>query len=109
MARAFDVINDERAQAADRQELPREIAPRPHGQLHLEVHGAAPTGLALDREVSAHHRHEALAEHEPEARTAEAPRDGAVGLGERREESLLVFYGDANAGVLNSELQAGTG
>ena len=109
MARALDVIDDERTQAADRQELPREVAPGAHRQLQFEVHGAAPTGLAIDHEGAAHLRHEALGDHEPEARTAEAPRDRTVGLRERREEQLLVRRGDADAGVLDRELQTSEG
>ena len=75
------------------------------GQPDGEEERASLAQFAFDPDAPAHHLHEALADGKPEARAAEAPRHGGVGLGEGLEETLLGGGRDADARVAHGKLQ----
>src|SRR5713101_3919615 len=54
---------------------------------------------AGDADPPAHQIDELLRDRESQSRSAESPRGRSIRLSERREETLLVGFGDADSGV----------
>src|SRR5271166_1632632 len=57
-----------------------------HNSRQPDREGRAPTGLALDRNVPAHHLAEAFTNREPKARATVLPCGGGISLGEFLEQ-----------------------
>ena len=70
-----------------------------------EMEPAAPAGLTFDPDPATHERHHVSADGKPQAGAAVAPRHGPVGLLEGFKNQLLLFNGDAHAGVLDDDMQ----
>ena len=69
--------------------------------------GTAHPGLAVHRQLAAHHLHQALANGQAQPGAAKAPGGGGFGLGKALKNMLLVFRGNANAAVAHREAQRG--
>jgi hypothetical protein len=78
-----------------------------HAQANLEMECAALAGLAFHPDAALHESGEALADGQAQAGAAGFARHGAVGLGERFEDTVLFFGGHAEAGVAHGKVQAG--
>ena len=70
-----------------------------------EPERAADAGLALQPDLAAHQLDEASADHEPEARSPEAPRRRRVGLAEGLEQAALHVRRDPDSGVADLHLE----
>ena len=70
-----------------------------------EVKGTASAEGAFDPDLAVHQGHETASDGEAESGSAEAAGGGAVGLSEGFEDDGLLVGGDADAGVLNLEME----
>src|SRR5262249_14439363 len=69
----------------------------------LEGEPAAKARRALKSQFAPHHPHELGRDRQPEPSAAEAARRRAIGLSKRLEDRLLLFLGNADAGVFDRE------
>ena len=75
------------------------------GQRQLHPEPAALPQRAADTDAPSHQQCQPVADGQPQARAAEAPRGGRIGLLERAEQLRQLRLVDADAGVLHIEAQ----
>ena len=75
------------------------------GQPQAEGEAAAFAQAAAQAQFAAHQGHQTLADGQPQAGAAEAPRDARIGLREALEQARLLLGADADAGVAHLEAQ----
>src|SRR5262245_2735249 len=77
--------------------------PNLHNPRHSDCKGRTTTGLALDRDVAAHHLTEAPADHETKASTTVFSSGRRIGLGKFLEQLARLLCGHADAGISHSD------
>ena len=102
------VVDDEHCfRAVGRCDRERRLWPSlRHGGRNVHGEGASAAGLALHRDVAAHHAGQAPAQREPEPRAAVAPRHRRIGLGELLEEPVHLFGRHPDPRVAHREHEA---
>src|SRR5260221_13121141 len=70
-----------------------------------EMETAAAAGFTLEPDATADHSYQARRDRQPQSRSAEAARGGAIRLRERMEDDFVLILGNTDARVHDRELQ----